>query len=235
MVQAWNQWHAEPTGAWNYPAWSLSVEAFFYLCFPFLQNRLALVSRRTLYIAGAASLLLAMFAHTPYESLGTWNPFAYSRFPIPLPLVRLPEFVLGMIAGNCFVRFGYSRRRTALSLFGLAASLALLAATAGPWISPIVIPFLLLIYCMASSDDFVAKFFGSPAMVLLGGASYAVYLLQLPVREGIRITVRPVLAPANILEAPLTPILLVLFSILVFRYWEEHLRRVIRRSLAALL
>lgn len=234
MVQAWNPWHAELTGAWNYPAWSLSVEAFFYLCFPFLQNRFALASRKTLYVAGGIFLLLAILGHTPYESLGTWDPNAYSGFRIPLPVVRLPEFVLGMIAGNFFVRFGTSRRRSILSLIAVIASLVLLAATAGPWISLIVIPFSLLIYCLASSDDFVVKFFGTPLMVLLGGASYAVYLLQLPVREWVRVTLGPVLAAVHIPDAPLTPVLLVLFSILVFRYWEEPLRRIIRRSLATL-
>ena len=36
MVQAWDPRAPQLTGAWNYPAWTLSVEAFFYLCFPFL-------------------------------------------------------------------------------------------------------------------------------------------------------------------------------------------------------
>jgi len=235
MVQAWSPWHAELTGAWNYPAWSLSVEAFFYLCFPFIQNRLGLASRRTLYLAGGVTLLLGILAHTPYESLGTWDPHSYSRIPIPLPLIRIPEFILGMIAGNFFVRFGSFRRSTAFSVLGVIASLALLAATSGPWISLILLPFALLIYCMASSDDFVARWFGVPLMVLLGGASYAVYLLQLPVREWVRVTLGPPLAALHIPDAPLTPLILVLFSIAVFRYWEEPLRRFIRKSLAALL
>jgi peptidoglycan/LPS O-acetylase OafA/YrhL len=41
MVQAWNPFRRGWTGAWNYPAWSLSVEAFFYLCFPFIQKRIS--------------------------------------------------------------------------------------------------------------------------------------------------------------------------------------------------
>lgn len=35
MVQAWNPTHPELLYAWNLTAWTLSIEAFFYLVFPF--------------------------------------------------------------------------------------------------------------------------------------------------------------------------------------------------------
>lgn len=234
MVQAWNPWRAELTGAWNYPAWSLSVEAFFYLCFPAFQTWLARLSRRTLYLAGMLTVLLAVFAHTPYESLGVWDPAAIASIRIPLPLLRLPEFVLGMVAGNYFVRFGTFSRKTLLSTLAAIASIVVLAATTGPWVSLVVVPFALFVYCLASSDDIVAASFGGPLMILLGGASYAVYLLQVPVREGVRFALAKSLAAIHIPDAPLTPLILVLFSILVFRYWEEPLRGTIRKSLAAI-
>jgi peptidoglycan/LPS O-acetylase OafA/YrhL len=36
MTQTWNPLSPDIVGASNYPAWTLSVEAFFYLVFPFL-------------------------------------------------------------------------------------------------------------------------------------------------------------------------------------------------------
>ena len=39
MVQAWNPFNPDMAGAWNYPAWTLSAEAFFYICFPFRRCR----------------------------------------------------------------------------------------------------------------------------------------------------------------------------------------------------
>src|ERR1700735_3219512 len=36
MVQAWNPFDLGMSGAWNMVCWTLSVEALFYLCFPWL-------------------------------------------------------------------------------------------------------------------------------------------------------------------------------------------------------
>ncbi len=66
MVQTWNPLRPDLNGAWNYPAWSLSVEAFFYLCFPFKQGPpLQDFRRRGLLILGAAAALIAILGHTP--------------------------------------------------------------------------------------------------------------------------------------------------------------------------
>src|SRR4029077_20783935 len=100
MVQAWNPLHPEMNGAWNYPAWSLSVEAFFYLCFPFVQTRIASMSRRLLLLLGAVALLVCILCHSPAQGLGIWNPGTVASTLIPLPIVRFPEFFLGMIIGN---------------------------------------------------------------------------------------------------------------------------------------
>ncbi|HUL33971.1 MAG TPA: acyltransferase [Candidatus Eisenbacteria bacterium] len=235
MLQAWNPWRAELTGAWNYPAWSLSVEAFFYLCFPFLQSWFATASRRTLYVLVAVFAFVTVFGHTSYESLGIWNPRSYAAILIPLPLLRIPEFILGMVAGNFFVRFGALRQKTWMSLIAAVSSLIVLCSTAGPWVSLAALPFLLFIYCLASSDDPVTALFRGPIMVLLGGASYAVYLLQLPVRDWVRVSFEWSALNRYVPDAPLTPIILVLFSILIFKYWEEPLRRQIRRVFASRL
>jgi peptidoglycan/LPS O-acetylase OafA/YrhL len=64
MTQAWNPLSPETVGAWNYPAWTLSVEAFFYLVFPFV---LPFISRRStvaLRWIGIACLVVTVFGHT---------------------------------------------------------------------------------------------------------------------------------------------------------------------------
>jgi len=235
MVQAWNPLHPEMSGAWNYPAWSLSVEAFFYLCFPFIQMRIASMSRRAIQLLGAGALLVCILCHTPIQGLGIWNPNAVAPIPIPLPILRFPEFLLGMLMGNYFVRFGSVTRRPFLALLAILASILSLSITAGPWVSIAVLPFVVLLYSLASSRDAITAFFSHPVMFLLGGASYSVYLLQLPVRDWVRSLFSHTTASLKQLNAPLTPVILVLFSILVFRYLEEPLRRTIRRGLAARL
>jgi peptidoglycan/LPS O-acetylase OafA/YrhL len=233
MVQAWNPLSPEMTGAWNYPAWSLSVEAFFYLCFPFLQMRVASMSRRALLLIGGLVLLVCILGHTPAQGLGIWNPSFFAPVPIPLPIVRLPEFLLGMMIGNFFVRFGSVTRTPLVTLLATFASVLGLCLTTGPWVSLVVLPFALLLYSLASSNDPATSTFSHPILLLLGGASYAIYLLQLPVRDWVRLLLSHTTAFLDRLNAPLTPLLLVLFSIFIFRYWEEPLRRIIRHRLSA--
>jgi len=230
MVQTWNPLHPGLSGAWNYPAWSLSIEAFFYLCFPFIQTRIAPMSRRAIQILVAGTLLVCILCHTPTQGLGIWNPSSFAPVPIPLPIVRIPEFLLGMLMGNYFVRFGCVARRPYLALLAILASILSLSITAGPWVSIAILPFAVLLYSLASSRDAITTFFSNPVMFLLGGASYSVYLLQLPVRDWVRILFSHTTRSLNQLNAPLTPVILVLFSILVFRYLEEPLRKTLRRG-----
>src|SRR5271170_7518892 len=78
---------------WNYPAWSLSVEAFFYVLFPvmvplmFRQRWDWRVILGAVWIAG----LLA-----PFAMLATTR----SDWLLSMPPLHLPEFAFGMILGN---------------------------------------------------------------------------------------------------------------------------------------
>jgi peptidoglycan/LPS O-acetylase OafA/YrhL len=97
-----------------------------------------------------------------------------------------------------------------------------------------MIPFALSIYELAREDNWLAKTFSTRLMVLLGGASYAIYLLQYPVRMWVRTIFLRLPANAQGLGTPLTPLILVLFSVVVFRFWEEPSRRMIRSWLNSL-
>jgi peptidoglycan/LPS O-acetylase OafA/YrhL len=67
-------------------------------------------------------------------------------------------------------------------------------------------------------------------MVLLGGASYAIYLLHVPVRQLTDVCFSH--APPQ-LAVPFTVLAVVGFSIFVFLHWEEPSRKVLRRWFAA--
>lgn len=231
MVQAWNPLHPEAIGAWNYPAWSLSVEAFFYLCFPFLQMRLRQWSWRANVLAAAVASLICILLRTPIQGLGLADPGIGGKW-LPLPILRLPEFLIGMILGNAFVVYGSFSRKMFLTFACAAGSILLLSLPIGPWVSLVFIPFAILIYCLASSQNLFTAILSSPLVVLLGAASYSIYLLQVPVRDWVRTLAAGSAGFLSWLNAPLTPVVLILFSILVFRIWEEPMRHALRRRLA---
>jgi peptidoglycan/LPS O-acetylase OafA/YrhL len=108
------------------------------------------------------------------------------------------------------------------------AALLILGLPLGAWVSLVTIPFVVLVYELAIGDSVLAKLLSARFMVLLGSASYAVYLLQFPVRSWTRVIFSHFPEKLAHLGAPLTPPILILFSILVFKLWEEPSRRALR-------
>jgi peptidoglycan/LPS O-acetylase OafA/YrhL len=231
MVQAWNPRAPELTGAWNYPAWTLSVEAFFYLCFPFLLPWMSRKSGRTLFWVMGFLLVICVVVHTPIQGLGDWHRSSLFTNIVPLPLLRIPEFLLGIVIGLKLLRSEAAGQnadspwKAYIAVFG---ALLILSLPLGVWVSLVTIPFAVLVYELAIGDSALAKFLSTRFMVLLGSASYAVYLLQFPVRSWVRVIFSYFPRALAQLGAPLTPLILVLFSVVVFKLWEEPSRRALR-------
>jgi peptidoglycan/LPS O-acetylase OafA/YrhL len=233
MVQAWNPFHPDMAGAWNYPAWTLSAEAFFYVCFPFLLPWLSRRSERALYWLTAALLVICVLGHTPLKGLGDWkNHAGFFVHYVPLPVLRIPEFLVGVVMGLMFLRAGRTESRPARPMVVYAAILGTIASLSlpiGDWVSFVILPFSVLVYELACGGTLLTEFLSTPVMVLLGGASYSVYLLRYPVTMWMHAVVEQ-LPPAFVRAGELlTPVVLVAFSIAVFRYWEEPARKTLRK------
>jgi peptidoglycan/LPS O-acetylase OafA/YrhL len=241
MVQAWNPLNPDMAGAWNYPAWTLSTEAFFYLCFPFLVPWISRRSDRALFWLTGALLALCVIGHTPVMGLGDWkNHAVLLEKVIPLPVLRLPEFLLGVTMGLRFLRDQNGQDQTArgqtsrpLRVYpAVFATLAALSLPLGDWVSVVILPFAVLVYELARGGSWLAKFLSTRVMFLLGGASYAIYLLRLPVTTWARMAMSGLPARFVPFGELLVPLILILFCILVFRYWEEPARKALRRWFA---
>jgi peptidoglycan/LPS O-acetylase OafA/YrhL len=231
MVQAWLPRLAS---WWNFPGWSVSVEAFFYLCFPFLQPRILRLGIRQCYaLIGAcwvASLLVYVVSHR-IPDLET-NPWWASALGYN-PLVRLPTFLTGMAVGRIFL-LRQTAERSPVRLIG-AAILCLLAIgwslllTQGTLRDTILAPaFALLVYSCAADRSWIVATLSFGPLVLLGEASYSTYILQWPVFSLSGLSV-PTITAWKLLGFVL---LLLLLSVLSFRYLESPLRRAIRRRAA---
>ena len=79
LQQAWTPWTAWD---WNFPAWSVSVEVFFYLLFPWLAVRLARLKQRSvLPVAGLFWLLALLAPFLLWTIKGTTGPATQNRPP----------------------------------------------------------------------------------------------------------------------------------------------------------
>jgi len=233
MVQTWNPFRPEWGGAWNYPAWSLSVEAFFYLVFPFFQKWVEKQTNKVVIIILGISTAACVIARTPLQSIGEHQYLAFGLGLSPLPILRLPEFLLGVSLGNYFARGGVSFRNSSYVYLSLLATFILLSLPIGSWVSFVVIPFAATIYGIASTSTMLSTCLSSRLMVLLGGASYCVYLLQAPIRDLVRVASEQYMPEVVARVAtPATPLILVLCSVFIFKTWEEPSRRAIRQWLA---
>jgi len=185
----------------NSAAWSLSVEALFYFGFPVLIRLVTGKTRRGLIevIVVCWILLLAPASVLMLVASGAMGPSAsdfvtterWSSFVQYNPLLHVPAFVMGIATQRLFLlqrseRFVNSWRSAAVSVGSLAAIGVILGAG---WRIPrslaqdglFALGFVALIFCLASGRGALAAILGHPILVKLGEASYALYLLHLPV------------------------------------------------------
>jgi peptidoglycan/LPS O-acetylase OafA/YrhL len=227
MVQAWNPAHPDFAYAWNLTAWTLSIEAFFYLVFPFLLPLMQRMSSRALKAMLGMTLLLIAFGHTMTHFI---EPLSQRAF-IPLPVFRLPEFLVGIVLGLLFLRSDNVLHSSIRVYASLLTIIAVLLTIHDQWLSLIVVPYAILIYELAAYNSKVARLLGSRIFVLLGGASYAIYLLQVPARLWVHLALtgtKDLKTNHGGTDAALSPVVLIGMSIAVFLYWEEPARKWLR-------
>lgn len=217
-TQTWNPQKQYLAQAWNFPAWTLSVEMFFYLCFPLLLPlcvRCGPVVRRMI-----VAVLLLMVC------LGVQRL-------VPLPWVELPQLIAGILLALEFLRSPAKPSNVRIFLYA-ALAIIILCLTHDRWKPLVAVPYAGLIYELAIGGSLFARRLSVRWMVFLGGASYSIYLLQFPVRNWIRAAFarwNPAHASAG---AWISPIVLIIVSSVVYHWYEEPLRRALKNGFARL-
>jgi peptidoglycan/LPS O-acetylase OafA/YrhL len=211
LLQGWTG-HL-PVG-WNTPAWSLSCEVFFYILFP-----LAVIALRcvpAVALAGVACVFTrALFA------LGLRDEWK--------PLVHFADFAMGIAAAGLYERLAAAARRPAGYWFYLPGAAAGLLLIAWPGLLPGGIDLnsalrplnAMLLVGFALGAGVLARMLSSRTAVFLGKSSYAMYILHVPVLWWVR-RLSPDLAPGVYVA------LVILLSMLVYRFFEEPASRYIR-------
>ena len=185
MVQAWNPLDTSMAGAWNFVCWTLSTEALFYLIFPFVQRWLERRSTRLQVGTLVALLLLCVGLRTSLHGFSSGPQWLH----VPLALIHVPEFLIGVCMGNLFNRQRAAGRAGPLPLpAGLWTTLAALATVvclcfSEGWITALcAASFAALLYGLAAESSPLQRLFSTRLLLVSGQISYGVYLLQWPVK-----------------------------------------------------
>jgi peptidoglycan/LPS O-acetylase OafA/YrhL len=226
LQQAW--WPRVAT-AWNAPAWSLSVEFFFYACFPMLTLAVARLSRNYFFLLAYGLVIavgvLRFVISSPGSVVGSpeWN---FDNF---FPLFHLPQFIFGMALGRFFLFGPTISPKIHAVMLGLGA-IGLLVVFGGRSLLPawtrtdpaLVVLFGLVIFGGARAEySFKALVF--PFLILLGEASYSIYILHMSLGLWWVNLTRGLSLPA-ILSFVAYFVLIIVVSILSYRYVEKPMR-----------
>jgi peptidoglycan/LPS O-acetylase OafA/YrhL len=229
MIQAWTFPSSTGPNAWITQAWTLSVELSFYLIFPVALMAIGRLNRfATIVCAFSVSVAICALGIAKIAPGDEQIPILSRSWTPPLPVLRACEFVLGILACRIFLnapqsswsRFGgWKTYLTALAI------VVILASTTSPQFSSFAtVLFPVLIIQLGAGGAGLAAFFSTRPMLVLGGASYALYIIQGPVREWVRLFV-----PAP-LDAAVNPLITLAIAIAAFLFWEQPAQRWLRAA-----
>jgi peptidoglycan/LPS O-acetylase OafA/YrhL len=227
MLQAWTlRWRFI-----NEPSWSLSVLAILYLSFPFLGAALWKLDGLRLWIT-AAILYLGGQGLVIVAAQHTHN--THSELLKRLPILHITTFALGILLARWQTLERQKENNTGPRKFAVAYLLlvpVLLCCAAVIYWSP-MLPvsslhdgalapiYLCVIWMFSQSQWQVARLLSSPWLVVLGQASFGLYLLHMPVFhlfEWLRWTRGPALFLVYLAVS-------IGLSVLSFYYFETPLR-----------
>ena len=195
QAAALNAWWHKTMFQFNWAAWSLSVEAFFYLLFPWLFAALAHVRARWIGVALACCWVAMLVPPAVYSflnpdhlshALRVGDEVKVSWYLKFFPLLRLPEFIAGILASRIRPPPSWQTPRGSLFLTVLAIGVGggALVTGAVPYaylqggaLLPLSIAVVVL---LANADNVLTRFFSARPWTTLGHASYATYILHVP-------------------------------------------------------
>jgi peptidoglycan/LPS O-acetylase OafA/YrhL len=220
MLQGWFRSDAVAYGM-NGVSWSLSCEAFFYACFPAMVSFIRRVRPWVGWTLAYAGLGLAVIAYVLKPGVADH-----------LPLVRVSEFFIGVVAGLAFRDGWRPHVPTSLVVSILIFAVALSKVIATPVANAVMaVPFLILIVHGASNDlNRRPGWLSSRMLVFAGEASFAFYL----VHELVIVNMRPVLAEEPILQVLVMTVVASTSALALHLFIERPFNRLLRDRVPSL-
>ncbi len=185
----------------NSPSWSLSVEAFFYVSFPFI---LFVINKYNLSTVKVMALALTTWLFTQIILTVVLSKGIYGGYPsfshdliYYFPISHFCSFLIGISGAMWFINRQYSIRSNFLSMLLVGGTVFLVVTLINnqiqitnflgikfPFCSSFFAPlFLALIIVISICRSKLVKTLGSKPLVLLGEASFSLYILQVPIHN----------------------------------------------------
>ncbi|MBO1512371.1 acyltransferase family protein [Metabacillus bambusae] len=215
----------------NGVSWTLSVEAFFYLTFPFLIfniRKLKIHNYKFISILLLTIVWIGLFVLN--FNLNESNHFLIWALHI-FPVARLFEFITGIVLGLIFVKTqnNWSSEKhsiaeiSAVLLFMVALLISVnlhTGAVRGGFFIPV---WCILVYIFAHQKGIISRLLSNRLLVYLGEISFSFYMIhQLVIRYYLQF---------KFVETYMTVVCFVItliLSALTYRFYEEPLRKWIR-------
>lgn len=235
LFQAWIPQYAL---TFNFPAWTLAVEMFFYLLFPFLvMFTIRQPLRRMVWISLGIWAVNQIFRQILIH--GGFN--VNQEFIAYFPLLHLDAFLLGLVGGIWFLTEGKnSVIKQSINLLFMLASIGVviflvtafevgnrLGAING-FFSPLFVVIILTL-CFDQTD--ITRFLNQRWLVRLGESSYSLYIFHIPVLW----IIRDILHKFGIVPSPLVLLLtyapfMIGLSVIIFRQIEWPAQKWLRTN-----
>lgn len=201
MLQSWVPLWLDNFSNINGPGWSLSVELILYISFPFLLAQFSRFKPPVLFFLalvlvflGILPVIIFEYQHfnrtifmSSVETLeipggGTsWQGLANT-----LPLIHIPQFAIGVIAGILFIQYSDFLKRFSGYLVWPVVVFILWIFSSDHFSSRslqtgiLAIPYALLIVFAAADQRVFKKILSMPLLVRLGEISYGIYIFAFP-------------------------------------------------------
>lgn len=218
----------------NAPSWSLSNEMFFYLLFPFL------LFRNNLFLV-ISSLAIVLFQITVSQlglSAGKQHYLIYI-----FPVTRLLDFMVGILLFRIYCHFkskGISINPDAFQVFSillliLAIVMKQNVLQAYRYDLYYILPMSFLIFSFAYSEGKISSFLSTKIFILLGEASFSLYLIHQLVIKYISAANSFVFGfngvAWDLIFSLLVIIISIVLSLIIYRFYEMTATRHFRKFL----
>lgn len=226
MMQSWVPGYAL---SFNTPGWSLVVEMFFYLSFPFLFNHIyRKYSIRQLLIPVFAIFVASQLVHHLLQTSSFYQGYGTPSHDLAFyfPLMHFNEFLLGNLAGLFFVSKRLEGNYDWLIMLLMVIYVTVLRFDTGISYHNGMMAFVFvpLILSIAYNKGRITQLFNMKALVFLGEISYSIYILQKPVYRWMKASLQYLGMESRPLIFYLSLAVLIGASALSYLYLETPIR-----------